>query len=88
MIKSLVALAVFSVIASPAVAQTVSSTVPPPPAPAPAGPKMVKKVVCERVIVEETTGSRLGSAPKKCRTIEVRAPAGDDRNSSHSPERG
>lgn len=36
---------------------------------------MIKKTVCERVVIEETTGSRLGSAPKKCRTIEVPAPA-------------
>jgi hypothetical protein len=34
-------------------------------------PQTVKKVVCERVDVEETTGSRLGSAPKRCKTVEV-----------------
>lgn len=34
-------------------------------------PQMVKKVVCERIDVEETTGSRLGSAPKRCKTVQV-----------------
>lgn len=34
-------------------------------------PQTVKKVVCERVDVEETTGSRLGSAPKRCKTVLV-----------------
>jgi hypothetical protein len=59
------------------------------PAQAPAKPTMVKKVVCERVDVEETTGSRLGAAPKKCRTIEVPANAGGggSRNAPR-PERG
>ena len=39
-------------------------------APAPK-PQTVKKVVCHRVVIEETTGSRLGSAPKVCKTVEV-----------------
>lgn len=77
--KSLSVLAVFGLCASSATAQTA----PPPQSPAAvapqaapaAGPKMIKKTVCERVVIEETTGSRLGSAPKKCRTIEVPAPA-------------
>ena len=57
-------------------------------APAPAKPVMVKKVVCERVDVEETTGSRLGSAPKKCRTIEVPANSGGSSRTAPRPERG
>jgi hypothetical protein len=47
---------------------------------------MIKKTICERVVIEETTGSRLGSAPKKCRTIEVPAPA--KAKSNGSAERG
>jgi CDP-diacylglycerol pyrophosphatase len=65
--KSLVVLAIFSAISVPAAAQT---------APAanqaqPARPQTVKKIVCQRVDVEETTGSRLGSAPRVCKTVEV-----------------
>ena len=37
--------------------------------------KTVTKLVCERVSVEETTGSRLGSAPKVCKKVEVPADA-------------
>ena len=93
--KALVSLAVLSALVSPAAAQTA----PPPPAPgasaspayaAPA-PKTVKKTVCERVVIEETTGSRLGSAPKRCRTIEVPAPAGGSSGRAPAPngsERG
>lgn len=43
------------------------------PAPAPKA-KTVTRVICERVDVEQDTGSRLGSAPKKCRKVEVPAP--------------
>ena len=57
----------------------------PQPAPAPNGapvatpapkPQTVKKVVCTRVDNEETTGSRLGSAPKVCKTVEVPVQSG------------
>jgi len=89
--KWLVALAVFGIFACPAAAQTApqpqapAATVP-QAAPAPAAPT-VKKVVCERVVIEETTGSRLGSAPKRCRTIEV--PASSNRTGNREPsERG
>lgn len=41
-----------------------------------AKPKMVKKTICRRVDNEETTGSRLGSAPKVCTTVEVPARPG------------
>lgn len=49
-----------------------------------AKPQMEKKKVCERVDVEETTGSRLGAAPKKCRIIEVpvKESAGERRKTS------
>lgn len=65
--KYLVVLAIFGAISVPATAQT---------APAAdqaqsARPQTVKKVVCQRVDDEETTGSRLGSAPKVCKTVEV-----------------
>jgi hypothetical protein len=65
--KPLVVLAIFSAMSIPAAAQTA-----PPANPAqPAKPPTVKKVVCQRVDEEETTGSRLGSAPKVCKTVEV-----------------
>jgi hypothetical protein len=64
--KSLVVLAIFGTMSVPATAQTA------PSAPAqPAKPQTVKKVVCHRVDVEQDTGSRLGSAPKVCKTVEV-----------------
>ena len=83
--KSLIALAVFSVMSSSAVAQTAPPVQPAPPAPeaAPAKPKMVKKTVCTRVVEEETTGSRLGTAPKRCKTVEV--PAGGSVNGDRAP---
>ena len=92
--KSLVSLAVLSAFVSPAAAQTAPPEAPAAtvaqPAPA-AAPKTVKKVVCQRVVIEETTGSRLGSAPKRCRTIEVPAPAGGSSGRAPAPngsERG
>ncbi|MEO8454979.1 MAG: hypothetical protein ABI454_07455 [Sphingomicrobium sp.] len=79
--KSLVVLAIFSTISVPAAAQT---------APAanqaqPAKPQTIKKVVCQRVDVEETTGSRLGSAPKVCKTVEVPAPRGGTATAQEAP---
>ena len=67
MYKSLVVLAIFSTMSIPAAAQTAPAA---NPAQA-AKPQTVKKVVCQRVDEEETTGSRLGSAPKVCKTVEV-----------------
>lgn len=89
--KSLIALAVFSVMSTSAVAQTAPHAHHPQAAPAapqvaettPAKPKMVKKTVCTRVIEEETTGSRLGSAPKVCKTVEV--PAGGSGKGDRAP---
>jgi hypothetical protein len=88
--KSLVSFALLSLFVSPAAAQTA------PPAPTPAASasqaapapaaKTVKKTVCERVVIEETTGSRLGAAPKRCRTIEVPAPAGGSSGRAPAPK--
>ena len=85
MYKSLIALVVFGAISAPAVAQNAPQMPAAPPAPeaAPAKPKMVKKTVCHRVVIEETTGSRLGSAPKVCKTVEV--PAGGAGTSNRAP---
>lgn len=58
----------------PAPAPTAAPVVAPIVAPAPK-PQTMKKVVCQRVDNEETTGSRLGSAPKVCKTVEVPVPA-------------
>ena len=91
--KSLVALAVSGVIATQAVAQAApqaQASATAQPAPAAAAP-MVKKIVCQRVVVEETTGSRLGTAPKRCRTIDVPAPSGGGSDRAPAPsgaERG
>jgi hypothetical protein len=92
--KSLVSLAVLSAFATPATAQTAPPQAPTATAPQavpPAAAKTVKKVVCQRVVIEETTGSRLGSAPKRCRTIEVPASAGGGSDRAPAPngaERG
>jgi hypothetical protein len=88
MFKFVVALAIAGAMSVPALAQTA----PAQPAPA-AKPQTVKKVVCQRIDDEETTGSRLGSAPKVCKTVEVPAPQGGSASGSAapgsaSPERG
>lgn len=72
----------------PLLAQAQSSAQSAPTAsPAPAKSQTVKKVVCRRVDDEETTGSRVGSAPKVCKTIEVPAPASESTGAPR-PERG
>ncbi|MFP5330057.1 MAG: hypothetical protein ACLGHC_07985 [Alphaproteobacteria bacterium] len=80
--KSMFAFATLILAASPVVAQT---------APADAAPatqvKMVKKTVCQRIEVEGETGSRLGSATKVCKTVEVPAPTNKDA-SSETPKNG
>lgn len=66
----------FVAISSLAAAVGAQQSPPPPPGTdQPAQPKMIKKKVCERVDNEETTGSRLGSAPKVCKIVLVPAPA-------------
>lgn len=79
--KSLVVLAILGTMSAPCLAQIAPLS----PQPQPAKPKMVKKVICERVDVEETTGSRLGSAPKVCRTVEVPAPTGGTSSGQQAP---
>lgn len=71
--KSLSAFAVLTLAASPALAQTVPAEAQPAPE-----VKTVKKTVCQRIEVEGETGSRLGSATKVCKTIEVPAPTDKD----------
>jgi hypothetical protein len=55
-----------------------------------AKPQTVKKVVCKRVSQEETTGSRLGSAPKVCKTVEVPVKGGSTKQAPapSNPEQG
>jgi hypothetical protein len=80
--KPLVVLAIFSAMSIPAAAQT-----PPPANPAqPAKPPTIKKVVCQRVDEEETTGSRLGSAPKVCKTVEVPVRGGTATSQEAAPQ--
>jgi hypothetical protein len=73
--------AVFAVAAAPAAAQTIPSQ-----QPLPTESKTVTKIVCKRSDVEETTGSRLGSAPTVCKKVQVPAEgAGKKRNEGHAP---
>jgi hypothetical protein len=81
MFKSLAALAILGAMSAPAAAQAAPSAQPAPVA----KPQTVKKVVCQRVDLEETTGSRLGSAPKICKTVEVPAPAGASVSGGQTP---
>ena len=68
--KYLPFVAILAVAASPVAAQGATANT---QAPAAEKPKTTTKIVCERVTVEEETGSRLGAAPKKCRKVEVPA---------------
>jgi hypothetical protein len=94
--KLLLTLTAFGVFAAPALAQTAPNTsaVPADPAtstastPAPiAKPKTVTKIVCERVDVEATSGSRLSSAPKICKKVEVPV-TNEARNAPAPPQVG
>ncbi|MEO7634346.1 MAG: hypothetical protein ABIS38_01715 [Sphingomicrobium sp.] len=80
--KALIALTIFGAASGPALAQTAPQA--PAQEAAPAKPQMVKKTVCRRVVEEETTGSRLGSAPKVCKTVEV--PAGSVATGDRAPD--
>jgi hypothetical protein len=76
MSRFLVALAAAGAMSAPAFAQVQPQAAQPASQAAPAAkPATVKKTVCHRVDDEESTGSRLGSAPQVCKTIEVPAPA-------------
>jgi len=79
--KSLVVLAIFGTMNVPAMAQTAPAAQQEPVA----KPQMVKKVVCTRVDNEETTGSRLGSAPKVCKTVEVPVRSGGSASGQQAP---
>lgn len=68
--KALLICAALVLSAAPALAQ------PAQPAPADqaqpaAKPKTVTKVVCQKVEVEQSTGSRLSAPPKVCKKVEV-----------------
>ncbi|MGI8705598.1 MAG: hypothetical protein ACR2JJ_07370 [Sphingomicrobium sp.] len=80
--KSLAALAVFAISTVPAVAQASSQTAPVEK------PKTVTKVVCERVSIEQTTGSRVRSAPKRCKKVEVLAPSATDEEAQKAHSQG
>jgi hypothetical protein len=77
-------------VAAPATAQTAPQQ---PPsnqvaaAPAPQ-PKTVLKRVCQNVEVERSTGSRLSSATKICKTIEVPAPLADNQRPADTGQNG
>ena len=47
--------------------------------------KMVTKVVCQRVEVEATSGSRLSSPPKICKKVTVPANDKEARNAPRQP---
>ena len=81
--KALVVLAIFSTMSAPAVAQNMPVNT----GDANAAPKAqtIKKKVCQRVDDEETTGSRLGSAPVVCKIVEVPAPKGGKANGQLAP---
>ena len=65
--KLLITFVILGTASAPALSQTTSPTQPPQAE----KPKTVTKVVCERIEVEQTTGSRLGSAPKVCKKVKV-----------------
>ena len=77
--------AAFALVAAPAVAQTA------PAAPAQTqaqanevqAPQMVKKTICKKIEEAQTTGSRLGSTQKVCKTIEVPATEADKGQAPH-----
>ncbi len=79
MYKLLLTVAALGLSAAPATAQTTSQQAPTnqiAAAPAPQ-PKTVKKQVCEKVEIERSTGSRLSSTTRVCKTVEVPVTATD-----------
>ena len=78
--KLLLMVAAVGLSAAPATAQTTTPQQVPAneaaAAPAPQ-PKTVKKQICERVEVERSTGSRLSSTTRICKTVEVPVTAKD-----------
>ena len=83
--KALIVLAILGTTSAPAVAQTAPAA--PEAATVAPKPQTVKKKVCERIDAEETTGSRLGSAPVVCKIVEVPVKGGSsNRNLAPAPE--
>ncbi len=71
---------------SPALAQQASSQAEAPPAPQ---VRMITKVVCQKVDVEATSGSRLSSPPKICKKVTVPADdsqAKNDASATKAPQ--
>jgi hypothetical protein len=77
--NSLPMLMIFAFAASPAIAQEAPPQTAPAAAPAPQV-KMVTKVVCQRVDVEATSGSRLSSSPRICKKVTVPADGSEAKN--------
>ena len=89
--------ALLSVPAAGQTAQPAPATAPVAVTPAPvavtpaAKPQTVLKTICRRVDDEETTGSRVGPAPKVCKTVEVPVKGGSsssEKAPASAPERG
>lgn len=81
--KLLLTFAAFGLSAAPAFAQTTPQPAPEQTTEA-AKPKTVTKIVCERVEVEATSGSRLSSPPKICKKVEVPASTADAQKTNQS----
>ena len=77
--KLLPLLMIVAFAATPAIAQEAAASTAPAPAPQ---VKMVTKVVCQRVDVEATSGSRLSAVPRVCKKVTVPADGSQARNGS------
>jgi len=81
--------AALALVAAPAVAQTAPAAPAQTQAQAQAqasqveAPKMVKKTICKKIEESQTTGSRLGSTTKVCKTVEVPATEADKGQAPH-----
>jgi len=79
--------AALALVAAPAVAQTAPAAPAQTQAQAQASqveaPKMVKKTICKKIEESQTTGSRLGSTTKVCKTVEVPATEADKGQAPH-----
>lgn len=69
--KALLTCAAFLVSAAPALAQPAQPAATTDQAQPAAKPRTVTKIVCQKVEVEQSTGSRLSAAPKVCKKVEV-----------------
>jgi hypothetical protein len=84
MSKALFVLGILGAMSSPAMAQTVPAN-PQSGTAATPKPQTIKKKVCQRIDDEETTGSRLGSAPVICKIVEVPQPKGGQGSGQLAP---